>query len=823
MKTGVIKRVGSNKVDVQLTGSTAVLQDVPVSSQISWDLLEDDSRVFVDFVNEKPFVLHTLGAEPNYYSPQPKTYTTVIENALLSDGSVPLQGNLNVFPGVTIDGYDVSVLGQAISNLQAADTIARTGWTAFTHGTHLVTTITASATTVIVRDAIFELYERAALSNTNGEVEFISIDSTPTSTLDDDGSVCYQYTVTRRVATSPSGLNTGWAASTLINGLTKRGYIVIDNRHRYSLTSPNMQGVVWRDDPPTQTETVFRFGGLYGILGTTENDFGVAIGNLTTQNTYLLFNSAKEELKLKNSDIVVDSDGVIVVNIRGKNIDDRLAGDYDFGSLASVHNSFYGDIATWGVYRNTSPIIEITEEHSYLRDLFTIGDQAGARIELGERNNESLIALRNRYGVIKFLTKTNTAGDVDFFVGNAEPESHRINFDGSSGHVDINGNIRMDQATIYNRLTISNNGYLEFIDEDDPLRKGVINRRGIVGYSVDAFGQQYVSSVDAWGPLTVTSRGITKTWLAGEAMKGDANYRHFRYERGPTGRLGLFNGDTPIVYISSDGKGYFSSEIEIVGNITTTDGAVIWANSNGRADSTGIRLKAYDLVSGPSGKRNWFRFDNSADETIGYFSAWYQSTTNSIIMVSGDNSFSKNAVISTQSQAKSGQTAEANIGATIDSTYSSLFSVNVDASSNPSAMLYLIGGSTSNVTDLYLRRFTSGTIAAGYGMRILWQGRTNNTSNRNMASVQGLWNNSTDGTRKADLIGTAYDSGGEREGWRIRGTGSAAAIGFLGATPAAQQSHVADPSGGATVDTQARSAINSILATLETFGLHATS
>ena len=89
MKTGVIKRVGSNKVDVQLTGSTAVLQDVPVSSQISWDLLEDDSRVFVDFVNEKPFVLHTLGAEPNYYSPQPKTYTTVIENALLSDGSVP--------------------------------------------------------------------------------------------------------------------------------------------------------------------------------------------------------------------------------------------------------------------------------------------------------------------------------------------------------------------------------------------------------------------------------------------------------------------------------------------------------------------------------------------------------------------------------------------------------------------------------------------------------------------------------------------------------------------------------------------------------------
>lgn len=58
---------------------------------------------------------------------------------------------------------------------------------------------------------------------------------------------------------------------------------------------------------------------------------------------------------------------------------------------------------------------------------------------------------------------------------------------------------------------------------------------------------------------------------------------------------------------------------------------------------------------------------------------------------------------------------------------------------------------------------------------------------------------------------------------RVRATGSAPAIGFLGATPSARQSHVADPSGGATVDAEARTAINSILATLETFGLHATS
>jgi len=44
----------------------------------------------------------------------------------------------------------------------------------------------------------------------------------------------------------------------------------------------------------------------------------------------------------------------------------------------------------------------------------------------------------------------------------------------------------------------------------------------------------------------------------------------------------------------------------------------------------------------------------------------------------------------------------------------------------------------------------------------------------------------------------------------------------LGLKPIARRSHVADPSGGATTDAEARTAINAILATLEAFGFHAT-
>jgi len=48
-------------------------------------------------------------------------------------------------------------------------------------------------------------------------------------------------------------------------------------------------------------------------------------------------------------------------------------------------------------------------------------------------------------------------------------------------------------------------------------------------------------------------------------------------------------------------------------------------------------------------------------------------------------------------------------------------------------------------------------------------------------------------------------------------------LGFFGTSPIAQRAHVADPTGGVTVDAEARTAINAILASIEAFGLHAVS
>lgn len=50
------------------------------------------------------------------------------------------------------------------------------------------------------------------------------------------------------------------------------------------------------------------------------------------------------------------------------------------------------------------------------------------------------------------------------------------------------------------------------------------------------------------------------------------------------------------------------------------------------------------------------------------------------------------------------------------------------------------------------------------------------------------------------------------------GTAADQKLGFFGHAPVAQQSHISAPSGGATVDTNARTTINSIISLLQTFG-----
>ena len=463
-------------------------------------------------------------------------------------------------------GAALALLDDAIANLEGGDTLARTGFTVLSHGTPLALALEANGKTLSVQDDIFALNEIVVVSNVAGQIEYMRIDSAATAVTGPNG-VMYQHSVTRRYATNPPGVTVGWARGTLANGLTDRGYILVDGRHDMSLSSPQLSAVRWRDAAQVLSERVFRLGNLYGVAGVTAQEFGFAVGNLTTNDVYLLFNGDREQMSLRNADIVMidPQSGADAVRMWGKGDGERLAGDYVFGTTAGVHTDFYGgDGGRWTLYRGDQPLIDVDGERSYLAGMFTIGEALGARAELGEQDGRAMILLRNDVGVVKVALTTDASEDVFAHIGNPAPQPNRMTFDGATGVMDVDGVIRARAMYVHGVLTIADDGRMEFVDPEDPLRKGVIDRRGQRGYSVDALGQQYLSSVDAWGPLTLENRpgsGIWKTWLAGEMMRGDPDFRHFRVERGANGRAGLFNGETPVVYVDYNGDGHFTGQV----------------------------------------------------------------------------------------------------------------------------------------------------------------------------------------------------------------------------------------------------------------------
>lgn len=113
-------------------------------------------------------------------------------------------------------------------------------------------------------------------------------------------------------------------------------------------------------------------------------------------------------------------------------------------------------------------------------------------------------------------------------------------------------------------------------------------------------------------------------------------------------------------------------------------------------------------------------------------------------------------------------------------------------------------------------------IAVGYGNQLAV------TSSTNPAAI-GVYNTWTSSTSYENLkIGwasnvctiqtTAGSAGGTKRGLKIGGA-STDELGFFGATPVDQPASISDPSGGTTQDTEARSAIASIIDALEELGL----
>lgn len=246
--------------------------------------------------------------------------------------------------------------------------------------------------------------------------------------------------------------------------------------------------------------------------------------------------------------------------IYAANSEDNDAGDILLGPSEGSRISILPNDGTIEILRNGVTSLEFSADGNFIRDPLVIGNPVGARINLGEIDNKATFVLRDSNGVAMMVARTSDDDSVYVHIGNPPPESNSVWFDSSTGVLNVDGSVVMRSGSVSGRMDFASTGSFVITDPDDAMRYGVITPRGIYGYSVDGLGQQYLSSVDAWGPLVLETRpgsGVWKTWLAGEMMRGDPDYRHLRYERGASGRLGMFSGDMPIVYLDATGKAVF--------------------------------------------------------------------------------------------------------------------------------------------------------------------------------------------------------------------------------------------------------------------------
>jgi len=91
---------------------------------------------------------------------------------------------------------------------------------------------------------------------------------------------------------------------------------------------------------------------------------------------------------------------------------------------------------------------------------------------------------------------------------------------------------------------------------------------------------------------------------------------------------------------------------------------------------------------------------------------------------------------------------------------------------------------SNTITDVLLIDKTYGSAAAaGFGAGISFLLKDSTTASQSAARVTALWYDATHATRQGDIVLSAYDYNGEREGLRVRADGKAPAIAFYGGTP----------------------------------------
>lgn len=111
----------------------------------------------------------------------------------------------------------------------------------------------------------------------------------------------------------------------------------------------------------------------------------------------------------------------------------------------------------------------------------------------------------------------------------------------------------------------------------------------------------------------------------------------------------------------------------------------------------------------------------------------------------------------------------------------------------------LDSGTNTVIDALSVDHNSSGTPTTGFGTALLFYSKSSTTGSRKVARVRGEWNVATDASRAGDLVGSAYYTTTEQEGWRVRGASGGVQLGFFGMTPTAKPAITGSRGGNAAL------------------------
>jgi hypothetical protein len=244
-----------------------------------------------------------------------------------------------------------------------------------------------------------------------------------------------------------------------------------------------------------------------------------------------------------------------------------------------------------------------------------------------------------------------------------------------------------------------------------------------------------------------------------------------------------------------------------------------------------LLLRSTDATQAAGGYIPWVSGD-----TLPTFKAGSSTSGNNQIAIQG---------ISDSSTGVNGQSAS---GIGMRGTGTSNIGVLAESSTGTPLIATRNSSSTGATSDAILIRGTlsSGTAGTGFGSNLGIQANTNGGTNRDQARFAALWTDATDATRTSALAFYTANSASLAEKMRLTGVGalwigrtsggltgagdldvfgnasigsSGKSVGFYGVTPVARAAAITSPSGGATIDSQSRTAIDAIRVALTNIGI----